>query len=118
MTVKAFVVSEFRLTVAMVTPLFSLIAVSVIDSVSVAVSLSVICRLPVPLASPVAAAVTVKVWSPSATVSSTAVIVNVADGWPAGMTTLAGTVASLVSSPVKVTVSSAVVSVLRVTVPV
>ena len=48
--------------------------------------------------------------------SSTAVTVKLTEAWPAGMVTVAGTVASVMSSLASVTISSPVVSVLRETV--
>ncbi len=58
-------------------------------------------------------------WGPSRSESSTAAMANCADAWPAGMTTEAGTVASVVSLLRKVIVrDSEVLIFTRVTVPV
>ena len=61
----------------------------------------------------------VTVCGPSSRLSSTPVIVNVAEAWLAGMTTLVGTLASDESLRVNETLTAAAMSVLlRVTVPV
>ena len=69
-------------------------------------------------AKPAADAVTVAVWVPSTTASSTAATAKVPLAWPAGMVTVTGTVAAVSSSLRSVTTSSEDVSPDRVTVPV
>lgn len=81
-----------------------------------AVSLSLTVRLAVPCAKPAAAAVRVTVAAPSILVLSWAAIVTVADGLPAGIVTVAGTVAFDVFDDVSVTICAAVVGPVRVTV--
>ena len=72
----------------------------------------------VPLASPLAAAVIVTVCVPSTSLSSSAVMSNVALFWPSRMVTVAGTVTSVVSLLVRLTDRSPEVEPVRVTVAV
>jgi hypothetical protein len=67
---------------------------------------------------PAAVAVMVTVWFPSVMPSETLAMGNVALLVPAGMVTVAGTVASVVLSEARFTTSAAPVSVFLVTVPV
>ena len=80
-------------------------------------SASVVTTVNEPGLRPAAEAVIEEVCTPSAIPSTTPVIVNVALAEPAGIVTVAGTVASDVSLLASVTTSAADVSVLRVTVP-
>ena len=103
----------------MLVPPFSEMLASPAVTVNVGVSSSVMLMVSLPSTKPVAAAEMVTVWSPSARASSWAVTVKVTEASPAGISTVTGTVASLVSSLVRFTVRAALLStVLRDTVKV
>ncbi len=99
-------------------PAFSATEAATTLTVKVAASLSVTCSVSLPLLNPVAEAVIVTVCVPSTIASSTAAKVTVTEDCPAGIVTVAGTVASVVSLLDRFTVRAAVVFVLRLIVTV
>jgi hypothetical protein len=95
-------------------PAFSATDVATTFTLSAGLSLSVTSRASLPLANPLAEAVIVTVWVPSATASSNTSKLTTAEVWPAGIVIVGGTIPSVASLLMRLTTNALVVSVLRV----
>ena len=109
LTVNEEVVGVFRVTVAIDLPFFSETDDGESETLRVGVSSSTTTIGTVPLENPVAEAVIVTCWLPSAMESLVAVAMNVMELAPAGIVTEIGTVAAVLSLLRRVTTSACAV---------
>jgi len=116
LTIIEEVVGVFRVTIALDLPFFSDTDIGESETPSVGISSSTTTIGTVPLENPVADAVIVTCWLPSAKESLVAIAKNIIEFAPAGMVTEFGTVAAVVSLLRSVTTSDCAVGVFRVTV--